>query len=58
MKDDEKQIDSDDIKIITTEELASPVCSIPDIAYDVKPHPSWPGFFTYKIDTEQSIHEL
>ena len=50
-----KQIDSKDTVIVTTEELASPVCSIPDIAYDVKQHPSWPGFFIYKIDTNSSL---
>ena len=55
---DKKQVDSKDTVIVTTEELASPVCSIPDIAYDVQQHPSWVGFMTYKIDTEQSVHEL
>ena len=47
-----------DTIIVTTEELASPVCSIPDIAYDVRPHPDWPGFFIYKIDTKKSKYEL
>jgi len=47
-----------DKTVVTTEELASPVCSIPDIAYDIQPHPDWPGFFQYKIDTEKSVHEL
>ena len=58
MENDNKQLASNDIITKTTEVLASPVCSIPDIAYDVRPHPDWPGFMIYKIDTEQSAHKL
>lgn len=55
--EDNKQLDKDKT-IITTEELASPVCSIPNNAYDIKPHPDWIGFLVYKVDTEKSTHEL
>ena len=55
---DKKQVDSKDTVTITTEELASPVCSIPDAAYDVRQHPDWPGHFLYKIDTTINKYEL
>ena len=60
MENDNKQLASNDIitKTTVTEVLASPVCSIPDAAYDVRQHPDWPGFFIYKLQVEVNKHKL